>query len=292
MKALTGQWKESFTSGQADEVTFSSLTNVSFGSTINHTSTHQKFTDATMRNQIAIEMNAAVGPGVLTFSGVGKIAASERQSEAALAGGQYSIPGRVTLNTPMLHQWNVQGTSSWVRVNVGGLEGKPEQFRLCWDTNYAGYVRTSCTHHMRSDGTQTGADSNHQGVVHFTNKEAASPRSILRCEYRTTTRDYSPPGNNPAIQTYESYYSMFEFEGLTLFKNRAKSIDFKPPGTDFGGAVGWEQKTLSDGRIENSYYTPRSRTAATRRSNVVEAYEHSFGFVDTSNHLKCDINMS
>lgn len=184
------------------------------------------------------------------------------------------------LNTPGLVDWTVPGTGYWVRFNVGGVTGRPEQFRACFDIFLPGLDRVSCTHHRRDDGTQVGADSIERitGVetVHETNDDAESPRRVLFCNFKEFGR-FVPPGT-------ESFsYALFQFKHPYLYQNRSLIFELKPstPPTTY------VQPDLGGGLILEDIGTPRGSYTFTHRGNVVETWAQSFGYVDASFQKNC-----
>jgi hypothetical protein len=230
------------------------------------------------RKQTDMTLNVAVSPDALSFAGTGSI--SFEGTPYSLQGPQYAVPAQVPLNTPGLVEWKVPGTDYWVRFNVGGVTGQPEQFRACFDIFLGGLDRVSCTHHQREDGTPVGADAIERiaGVetVHETNDEAESPRRVLFCDFKESGR-LVPPGT-------ESFsYSLFQFKHPYLYQNRSLILVLNPSG----GVTTYVQTDLGGGLIQEDVGPPRGTYTFTHRGNAIESWEQTFGFVDYGFKKSC-----
>jgi hypothetical protein len=235
-------------------------------------------TNALPRKETAMTLNAVVSPDALSFAGTGTI--RFEGISRGLQGSPYAIPAQVPLNTPGLVEWKVPGMDYWVRFNVGGVNGQPEQFRACFDIFLAGLDRVSCTHHKRDDGTPVGADSIERiaGIetVHETNDESESPRRVLFCSFKEFGPSV-PPGT-------ESFsYSLFQFKHPYLYQNRSLILVLMPSA----GPTTYVQTDLGGGLILEDVGTPRGSYTFTHRGNAVETWKQSFGYADSSFQKNC-----
>jgi hypothetical protein len=224
------------------------------------------------RQPTSMTLNVAVAPDAFTFGGTGQIQFNE-QASYQLQGPQYSVPAQVPLNTAKLIEWQVPGTKHYVRFNVGGVTGFPEQFRACFDILLPGIDRVACTHHLRSDGSHVGADTierrGGEEVVHETNDESESPRRIFYCQLVSEGRF------SARRETYS--YSMFQFKSPFLYQNRALSLKLE---SGYGGAVQYTQTDVGGGLIEESVSNPRATTTFRRQGNALTTWRQNFGFID------------
>lgn len=229
---------------------------------------------------MSTSLNVAVGPNAMTFAGSGIVAGNG--GSFPLVGPQYSIPAQVPLNGPGLMTLGVPGQSYTVKFNVGDIPGLPDQFRACWDFNVAGDVRTSCTHHLRSDGTAVGADAiqrvSGNTYVHETNDQSEFPRRIHSCQWAWRSQG---PGYDERGEEY--WHSIFEFQRPFLYKDRGLALELKPQ-SDFNFR---RTVDLGNGRSEEYVGTPRSATYFTIQGNVVQQYKYSFGMSGYSSTITC-----
>ena len=166
-----------------------------------------------------IELAATLGLDTLTFDGTGRMVLDgfdppPRYAEVSLAGPQVSIPGTATFPTT-LGEWQVVGTSHFVRLIVGGIDGLPNWMRVCWQIQHPLALRLSCSRHLRETGALVGADTIHdigRTLEHRSNEESPNPRRLLPC---TETRT-SPPS---APTTRLTYYRAFSFDDPYLVTN-------------------------------------------------------------------------
>jgi len=276
MNAIKAGYRQRFASGNGDDPNFSSLSNTLQGSQFFNQSSFTPMGATNLEKVAIIGLDVTSAAGSLTFAGSGYLQTyGGDQNYAPLAGGQYSIPPIVPLNTSRLHEWQIQGTNSYVRLNVGGVEGHPDQMRVCWDIEAFGVSRATCTRHMRNNGAVVGADSINKtagrSYDHVTNDDQTNPRRVHFC-----TQTYGELVNY-VWETKKTYsYDVFQFNPPNLYRNRILFKEYVQ-GPNNPNVAGHAVTDVGSGQTKENLYNPRSTAIMTRRGNVVEAYSYSFG---------------
>lgn len=275
--ALTSAYKNRFTSADPLDPFFSLLRSQFQGQTLSQTSAFTAFSGTWYQNEIALSLDAAVGPGALTFTGSG-YARKDGQS-VNLASAQYSIPAQVSLDRT-LHEWAVQGTSSTVRLFVGSIDAKPEWMRVCWRFEVLGVLRVSCTRNLRSDGSPVGADTitdvgGGRTYSHATNDDDPSPRKVHYCNRHESSQSDGEK-DTPS-------FSVLEFSSPNVYKDRAlyavlRNADPFPV---------YQSTDLGNGTVEEALGHFRSSFVLVRRGNSVESYREGYGFIGYQMSLAC-----
>ena len=277
VNALTSGYKDRFTSADPLDPFFSFLRSQFHGQTLSHTSAFTTFSGAWYQNEIGLSLDAAVGPGALTFTGSGH--ANKDGQSASLASAQYSIPAQVALNQT-LHEWGVPGTGSTVRLFVGSIDAKPDWMRVCWRFEVLGVLRVSCTRNLRSDGSPVGADAitdvgSGRTYSHATNDEDPSPRKVHYCN-RHESSQTDGEKDTP-------FFSVLEFSSPNVYKDRAlyavlRNADPFPV---------YQSTDLGNGTVEEALGYFRSSFVLVRRGNSVESYREGSGFIGYQMSLAC-----
>jgi len=290
--ALKTGFTSRFASDEATDPNYTQLQTYILGTKLRHYSAFAPLGDLSSSNGIysTVTLDVAAGGNDLTFVGSGtlehRIDEGQDSGYTQLSGAQYSIPEQVPLNTAMLNEWQIPGTSSHVRLNVGGVEGYPDQMRVCWDTEAFGISRTSCSRHLKATGQPVGADSINKVAgrtyTHVTNDDAASPRRVHQCVATVTQLVITPgatPGSSPTYRNQvDKTYSMdlFTYSNQILYRNRETFKEFVQGPFD-PNTAGYSVIDIGDGAIQESLFNPRSNTEIIRRGSAIESYRYSFG---------------
>jgi hypothetical protein len=289
--ALRTGFTSRFASDDATDLNYTQLQTYIVGTRLRHYSAFAPLGELRASGTYStVTLDVVGGDSDLTFVGTGtmehQIPETQTQGYSQLSGTQYSIPERVPLNTAMLNEWQIPGTSFYIRLNAGNVEGRPDQMRVCWDTEAFGISQASCSRHLKATGQPVGADSINRVAgrtyTHVTNDDAVTPRRVHQCVY-TVTQLVTTPGATPGTPpTYtnqvDKKYSvdLFTFSEQVLYRNRAKFKEFVQGPYD-PDTAGYRVIDLGAGATQEFLYDPRSSTEVIRRGNAVESYRHGFG---------------
>ena len=282
--ALTTPYAARFTSSDPRDLYSSRVRTALYRQTLLHTSWFTELAGRFDTGQVEVSLDAATGPGVLTFTGSGRV--TRDAVVANLASAQFSIPAQVPLDQT-LHEWKEPGTSAAVRLFVGSIGSRPDLMRVCWHMELPGALRVSCTRNLRSTGSPIGADSvNDLGegktFAHEIHDDAPSPRRVAQCFEHINSR-YEGITDRPM-------FAILEFSSPNVYRDRSLYAVLKDGEGD--GPPWYTSKDLGDGTVEETLGMPRNTLTLVRRGNSVETYKESGGVLEYMVTVECDYRVN